>query len=112
LDGFVSVQARLSGGEMLTRPLIFDGSRLLINYATSAAGSVRVEIQGADGQPIDRFALADCPEIYGDAIEQEVAWTGDPDLGALSGQPIRLRFVLKDADLYAIRFSEPSSLTR
>jgi len=104
VDGFVSMHAPMSGGEFVTKPLIFDGKALVINFATSAAGSVRVEIQNADGQPIPGFTLADCPPIFGDTIEHPVAWKVGRDLSALSGQPIRLRFALKDADLYALRF--------
>ena len=60
IDGFVSVEAPLRGGELLTKPVRFEGSTLVINFSTSAAGSVRVEIQDRDGQPIDGHALADC----------------------------------------------------
>ena len=103
-DGFVSVQAGYSGGEMVTKPLTFKGNRLTINYATSAAGSVKVEIQTPDGQPMDGFALADCPEIIGDRIEHTVRWKGGDDVSRLAGKPVRLRCVLSDADLYSIRF--------
>jgi hypothetical protein len=104
LDGFVSVNAGYSGGEMITRPLIFDGRHLLMNYSTSAAGSIRVEVHDADGKPIPGYALADCPEMYGDSVAEAVAWKGGNDMGKLAGKPVRLRFVLKDADLYAIQF--------
>jgi hypothetical protein len=103
-DGFVSVHASATGGEFVTRPLRFQGKELLVNFSTSAAGSLRVEIQGADGQPLSGFALADCPEIYGDQIEQIVSWKGGADVSRLAGQPVHLRFVLQDADLYALRF--------
>lgn len=46
----------------------------------------------------------DCPEVFGDQLERVVAWTSGPDLSALAGKPIRLRFTLKDADLYSLRF--------
>jgi len=104
IDGFVSVHAPYTGGELLTKPLIFNGKELVINYSTSAAGSVRVEITDTDGKPIPGFAIDDCPEIFGDEIEKVVEWKSKPDLSSLAGQPIRLRFVLKDADLYSIRF--------
>ena len=104
LDGFASVHGPYAGGEMVTKPLKFKGKRLEINYSTSAAGSVRVEIQDADGNPIPGFALEDCPEIIGDQIERTVSWKQGSDLSALAGKPVRLRFVLKDADLYALRF--------
>ncbi|MHC4180776.1 MAG: hypothetical protein ACYSWU_25025, partial [Planctomycetota bacterium] len=48
-DGFVSVNARYAGGEMVTKPLTFAGRKLVINYATSAVGSVGVEVQDAEG---------------------------------------------------------------
>jgi len=103
-DGFVSVHADAAGGEMVTRPLTFAGRELVINYSTSGAGSLRAEIQGEDGRAIRGFALADCPEIYGDQIDQVVAWKGGSDVSALQGKPVRLRFRLKDADLYSVRF--------
>jgi len=104
LDGFVSAHADYAGGELVTHPLLFSGKELVLNYATSAAGSVRVEIQDAEGHAIPGYALADCPEMYGDQIEQAVRWAGGSDVSALAGQPVRLRFVLKDADVYALRF--------
>ena len=103
-DGFVSVHGPYSGGQMVTKPLLFSGNRLVINYATSAAGGMEVELQTADGQPIDGFSATDCPEIIGDRIERTVRWKGGEDLDRFAGQPMRLRFVLRDADLYSIRF--------
>lgn len=106
LDGFVSLHAPLSGGACLSKPLIFSGSQLYLNFATSAAGSLRVEIQDHDGSPVPGFTLEDSDEIFGDAIDRVAHWTRGSDLSALSGRPIRLRFVLKDADLYAFQFRE------
>ncbi len=103
-DGFASVRAPAAGGEFVTRPLIFRGRELVLNYATSAAGSVRVEVQDADGKPLPGLTLADGPEIYGDEIERVVAWKGGSDLRRFAGRPVRLRFVLRDADVYALRF--------
>ncbi len=106
IDGFVSVEAPLGGGEFVTKPLVFQGTELVMNFATSAAGSVRVEFQDASGKPMEGLALENCPEIFGDKIEQVVTFKGGSgsDVSYLAGKPIRLRFVLKDADLYSIRF--------
>jgi hypothetical protein len=104
IDGFVSVQAPLSGGEFVTKALVFQGKELVMNFATSAAGSVQVGIQDVKGNPIPGFALSDSGEIFGDQIERIVTWDGGSDVSTLSGKPIRVRFVLKDADLYSIRF--------
>jgi len=104
-DGFASVHAPYRGGEMLTQPLTFAGSQLEINYSTSAAGSLRVEVQDAKGKPIPGYTLRDAPKIVGDEIQRIVAWkkTGT-DVAPLAGQPVRLRFVMRDADLYSLRF--------
>ncbi len=104
VDGFVSVRAPAEGGELLTKPLTFDGDKLAINFTTGDEGSVRVEIQGSDGQAIEGFALADGTELRGDAIDQPVTWKAGADVGKLAGKPVRLRFELKDADLYSFRF--------
>jgi len=89
---------------MITKPVVFSGKELTINYATSAAGTVLVEIQDEAGQPIPGYSLADCPEIFGDHIERVVSWNDGTDVSTLAGRSVRLRFVLQDADLYSIQF--------
>ena len=106
LDGFVSVQAPMAGGELLTRTVVFKGGKLSLNVSTSAAGSVRVELQDPSGRPLPGFALADCAEIFGDAVERTVSWKGGSDVGPLAGQPVRLRFELRDADLFSFQFRD------
>jgi hypothetical protein len=104
-DGFVSVSGPYAGGEMITKLLTFSGNRLTINFSTSAAGGVRIELQTPEGKSIDGFTLDDCPEIIGDRIDHVVSWRSGSDIGKFSGQPIRLRFELKDADLYSLQFT-------
>lgn len=104
VDGFASVNAPYDGGEMVTRLLTFSGRELLLNYSASAAGNVRVEIQGPLGDAIPGYSLEDAQEIVGDEIERLVAWKAGSDVSALAGKPVRLRFVMKDADLYSLRF--------
>ena len=105
LDGFVSIHAPMSGGELITGPLTFSGRELRLNFATSAAGTIRVELQRPDGTPIPGFSLADCQEVFGDTVDRTVHWQGNARLADLNGEPVRLRFVLNDADLYALRFT-------
>lgn len=105
LDGFASVNAPFAGGEMTTKPLTFVGDRLEINYSTSAAGSIRVELQDAEGKPLPGLSLADCEPIYGDHIARFVKWKNDPALKPYAGKAVKLRFVMEDADLYSLRFT-------
>ncbi|MFO0810928.1 MAG: hypothetical protein U0746_20045 [Gemmataceae bacterium] len=106
LDGFAAVRASYRGGEVVTKPLTFSGRRLLLNFATSAAGGVRVEIQNAEGQPLPGFTLADSRESIGNEIERAATWKDGDNVSRLAGTPVRLRFVLKDADLFALRFGD------
>jgi hypothetical protein len=104
LDGFVSAHAPMSGGELVTWPLQFAGSKLALNFATSAAGSVRVELQDENGKPLPGFAIEDCPPIFGDTVDRGIGWNGSPDLAKFAGRPVRIRFALNDADVYSFRF--------
>jgi len=104
LDGFSSLNAGYIEGEMQTKPFTFSGKSLDINVSTSAGGRMRIEIQDTAGQPIPGFALKDCLQIVGDQITRRVAWKTGSDVSKLAGRPIRLRFVMQDADLYSLRF--------
>ena len=106
IDGFVSVNAPRAGGGFVTKPLIFDGKELEMNFSSSAAGSIKVEIQDADGKPIDGFSLADADETFGDTLARAATWKGKSDVSSLAGKPVRLRFVMSDADLYSFRFKQ------
>ncbi len=75
----------------------------MVNFSTSAAGYLRLEIQDSSGKAVNGYALSECREIYGDEIERVVQWN-EGDVGNLAGEPIRLRFVLKDADVFAFGF--------
>ena len=75
----------------------------MLNVSTSAVGSVRVELQGPDGAPLPGHAMADCAEIWGDEIARPVRWGERTRLPADVAR-VRVRFVLKDADLYSFRF--------
>jgi hypothetical protein len=103
-DGFASLSAPWAGGELVTKPLTFTGQELELNYRTGAAGSVRIEIQDEAGTPLAGFTAADCPEIIGDEIERVVAWQAGSDVASLAGKPVRLRFILADADVFSFRF--------
>ena len=76
----------------------------MLNFATSAAGSIRVEIQDGDGKPVSGYTAGECVEIFGNRLAMPVRWKQGGDLGTLAGRPVRLRFVMKDADVYALRF--------
>jgi hypothetical protein len=97
LDGFVSLDAGPEGGSAVTKPLTFKGNRLTLNLA--AKGSVRVAIVDESGKVLPGYESA---EATGDSVSQEIRWASD--LAALEGKPVRLRFELRDAKLFAFQF--------
>lgn len=104
MDGFVSAHAPMEGGELVTKPITFTGDQLKLNFSTSAAGSVWVEIQDLAGNAIPGFSLAECEPLFGDTLDREISWLHGSDVSSLANRPVRLRFVLQDADVYAYRF--------
>ena len=105
LDGFASAHAGYAGGQLETAPIRFQGRRLVLNYATGAGGSVRVELQSQSGEPLPGYTLQDAPDLYGDATNETYGWKRGTDVSSLAGERVRIRFVLKDCDLYSYRFT-------
>lgn len=94
-QGFASMHADAKGGEFTTHPLKFTGKNLVLNYSTSAAGSIQIDALDESGK-----VVATIPELYGDDFEANAL-----DVSKLAGQTIQLRIKMKDADLYALRFA-------
>ena len=103
-DGFASVYAPMAGGQLLTRPFTFTGQHLEINYATSAAGSLRFALCDEAGDALPGFTLGDSEVLFGNELAHVVKWRGGSDVSALAGRTVRLRVNLKDADLFSLRF--------
>ena len=80
-----------------------------MNYAARTNGKLRVEIRRADGTPVTGYALADAVPLTGDEIDGVAGWKLGSDVSALAGVPVQLRFVLDNADLFAMQFqSQPN----
>lgn len=108
-DGFTAVEADYERGEFTTPPLDFEGSALHLNVDTSAPGIVRVEIQDAEGNPVEGYSLEDTDRIHtANTTDRKVTWRGGrPDVAELSDRPVRLRFELSyGAKLYSFHFKE------
>lgn len=102
LDGFTSIHAGSAEGTMTTKPVVFNGNALEVNYSTGALGFVQIEILDAK----DRV-VATSDRLIGDSVGQVVKWKKNARLADLAGKPVRLRFTLREADLYSLRFFTP-----
>ena len=63
--------------------------------------AVSVRLCDDEGNPIEGF---DSGRLFGDSVDRPVDFAGD--LNALSGKPVRMLIEMKDAELYAFKFSE------
>lgn len=99
LDGFASVEAGYAGGILRTKPLRYRGGDLELNFSTSAPGSVKVRLEQPNG-----MLLTESEELIGDETARTVRWKNGLRPSQWAGQPVRLRFELKDANLYSFRF--------
>ncbi|MBQ4915822.1 hypothetical protein J8L85_15310 [Maribacter sp. MMG018] len=104
IDGFTSISAPYSGGEFETKLFTFTGSKLEVNYSTSAAGEIKFEMQDEHGRAIPGFTMEESRSLIGNEISRTVLWNGK--LEKLASKPVRLRIYMKDADLYSIKFTE------
>jgi len=105
LDGFVSADTPYGGGQLVTRPLTFDGDRLVLNIDTGATGYAQVGLLQANGTPIEGFSIDDCVYINGDHVEIEVEWLGKgTDISALAGRPIKVVVQSRGTKLYSMQF--------
>ena len=104
LDGFVSQDARRSGGRLLTVPVRFDGSRLQVNMDAGAGGRLKVELRDRANRPIPGFTVRDADWLWGNDVGKTVTWNGQSDVSRLKGKPVRLSFVGRGVKVYAFQF--------
>jgi hypothetical protein len=106
VDGFASLHCGYAGGHAITKPVLFAGREFSLNFSTSAAGGVKVGFEEVDGTPIPGFSVEDCVMQIGNEIDRRVSWKSGRDVSALAGKPVRIRFSMKDADLFSFQFTE------
>ena len=100
LDGFVSLDAGATEGSVLTKPLILEGKNLHLNVA-APQGEIRAEILDAEGQKVlSGFSRGECIPVQGDSLNAELKWK-KALVSSLAGKTVRLRFILRNASLYA-----------
>lgn len=107
-DGFVSMDADGTEGQLTTRPVTFSGKHLFVNV-DCPTGLLRVEVLDREGRPLAPFTLDACKPLCVDRTLQRVEWEGVEDLSAIAGKPVRFRFHLADGRLYAFWVSPDAS---
>jgi hypothetical protein len=99
-DGFASMAAGGTPRSLTTRPVRFSGKRLFVNV-DSTAGEMRVEILDAHNETLKGFSADECLPLRTNNTLTPVRWRAGNDLARLAGQPVKFRFHLRDARLFA-----------
>ncbi|MBR2425327.1 MAG: hypothetical protein IKB16_01165 [Lentisphaeria bacterium] len=108
LDGYACLSAGGDTGEWISKRIEYDSGELEFYVATGAGGSFRVELQNADGTPIPGFRLENSRNFYGDSVAYIAEWENGTSCrnDLKKGQPLRIRCVMQDCDLYSFKFNE------
>jgi hypothetical protein len=101
LDGFASLHAGYRQGHATTKPVRIAGRRLSLNLSTSASGYAKVVLLDESGNELPGFGEAEAKELVGDAIDITAAWKTAARLETLRDRTVRIKFLLRDADLYS-----------
>lgn len=106
-DGFVSMHAGKDEGTLVTEPVNFDGKYLFVNADVPSKKSLLlVEVLDVDGNPVKGFTKTDCKGLRKtDSTKAMITWKDNADLTTLAGKPVRLKFYLRDGDLYSFWIS-------
>jgi len=103
LDRFVGLQAKRKKGTATTRPFKLSGSRLTLN-ADARDGNIRIDVLDQAGRPINGLSAQDCSPLKKvDGLRKPIKWESRHSLADLEGQVIRLRFLLRNATVYAFQ---------
>lgn len=105
-DGFASLHAGYEAGSATTKPIVLKGSSLSANFSTSTTGYVKVVILDEAGNELAGFGEKDALPLIGDRIDQEVKWMSGKSIKDIRDKTVRIKFVIKDADLYSFYVSD------
>ncbi len=97
LDGFVSQFAPFPATSLFTKPFIFEGNDLFINFSTSAFGKIILTIKTLDGS----MSTSTDP-MFGDSTNRRVHF--DKPLSDFAGKPVLMSADMCDADFYSFKF--------
>jgi hypothetical protein len=97
LDGYVSLGASYDGGSVTTVPVLPGAGDLGLN-ASARFGEIVVEVLGPDGKLVPGGVSE---PVTGDGTDLKVSWPDGTPKALSAGDPVQLRFKIRNARLYA-----------
>ena len=112
-DGFASLKSTWREGVITTKPFRWPGGQLVVN-GQELGGSrtnqayLQVAVLDKDGQEIPGYEHSESDILAGDFPAGVPSWSDKPqNLDPLIGQTIRLRFFLRQAEIFSFRSVSP-----
>jgi len=102
LDGFVYLEAKDEPGTVVTKPFKLEGDKLQVNVK---GDEFLVEVLNRKGEPFPGFSRKEATK-YSRVDELRLTPTWKNGLSTLKGNAIRLRFHLRNANLYSFQLPE------
>lgn len=106
-DGFASMDAGPTRGQLTTRPIRFSGRQLFVN-ANCSNGEMQVEVLDKSGNALTGFSRDDSTSAREDRTLMPITWS-KKQLASLTGRTVRFRFHLRNARLFAFWVSPDES---
>jgi len=104
-DRYMSLAGGEWGGEMVTKPFLFKGDKLVLNIDTFSDGCAWIELRDGNNNTFENYRFEDCEVIKStDCLEYTVTWNGSANVQQLEGKPIRLALRLKQGELFTFQF--------
>ncbi|MDP6438839.1 MAG: hypothetical protein QGH74_04310, partial [Candidatus Brocadiia bacterium] len=112
LDGFASLDAGPARrGILITRPVISDGTRLVVNARCNGGGAIAAEVVDIHDHVLPGFGREECDVFTGDDVRHIFSWQGREELPAVTDDRAeyphpeierfrKVRFFMEKAELY------------
>ncbi len=97
VDGFACRRSSFRPQRLVTKPFVYDGRELEINFSTSAAGYIKFTLRCEDGREIHSS------QVFGDKIDRTVGFE-DGSPADFAGKPVVMICEMSDASIYSFRF--------
>ncbi len=115
MDGFCALEAiHARPGIVITRALISDGTRLLVNARCRKGGSIQAEIVDVEDNVVPGFSRQECDAFSTDSVCHTFTWRGKTEIPVAStvraqyphperDRMRKIRFYLDTAELFSFR---------
>lgn len=103
-DGFCALYGENEGGIIYTKPFLFEGDDIILNY-DAKEGEISIEITDQHGNPFKNFNHSNCLSFKNNQQTNGKLRYINSDLNELIGKKIRFKIQLNNAMLFSMRFN-------